>query len=251
LPDSVQGRIDVVFAMMDEPQAAANLARLSSLLPNNANLIVIRNTRGFAPVLLAAQQAMQSDCFFLVDADAHILDSFQFVPPAELSSYTCCIYRAVNPVNGLSYGHGGVKAYRRKALFETIGSGVKSYAGGLERLLDILDFPSGGSRHFLAAQANIHEFNTSPLHAWRSAFREVAKLRYISRQTASRSTVVRFEEWIYAWKNKGEDQRFGEDTIQGARHGDCFGGVADEEAILLINDYSFLGRRYDDARRRL
>ena len=234
--------VDVLFASVDEPCAEVNLARVKRRLPPGSRLVEIRNTKGFANVLLAAEAALRADHFFLVDADAHVLDSFQFVIPPEAARRTCCIYRAVNPINDLVYGHGGIKVYDRKAIFSWLHPGSTR---SLERddldILDVLDFPSGGSRLFLRQAANVHQFATSPGMAWRGAFREAAKLCYLARLEAFAAQRRQIDAWIRGWLFRGATREHGLASMRGAAAGHRFGMSATRDEILLVNDYGFLG----------
>jgi len=237
--------VEVLFASVDEPNAKANLDRIRQRVPAGSRIVEITNVKGFANVLIAAESSLSAKHFFLVDADAHVLDAFRFVMPEESKHYTCCIYRALNPINDLAYGHGGIKVYDRHAIFSFLHDveqpGVLS--DSLEAL-NLLDFPCGGSRCFLEQTANIHQFNSSFPMTWRSAFRESAKLRYLTRLQAFGSRRSEIDSWRHGWLSRGATRQYGLAALQGAAAGDHFGGHANSNEILLVNDYNFLAEQF-------
>lgn len=216
---------DIFFISYNEPYAYFNWTRLKE------KFIFAKRINGVTGIhrahQAAAAQAMTS-MFYVVDADAHILDSFNFnykVPKDDTD--VTHVFISVNPVNDLTYGYGAVK------LLPT--SLVRSMS------TTTLDMTLGISSKFKVVNeiSNITMFNTDPYSTWRSAFRESVKLTLkYDLESASR---------LYDWMYKGADQQYGKFSIEGAVAGNTFAkDNKDNESMLLkINDFEFLKQEYD------
>jgi hypothetical protein len=73
------------------------------------------------------------------------------------------IFHAKNPVNGLEYGHQAMIAYNKKLVLENAGHG--------------LDFTLDSPHEVVPILSGTAWYADSPWMAWRTAFREVLKLR--------------------------------------------------------------------------
>jgi hypothetical protein len=105
------------------------------------------------------------------------------------------------------------------------------------------DMTTSISPHFIAVEevANITAFNTNPFEAWRSAFRECAKL---SSKTISRQNDEETESRLQVWCTVGEDTPYGTYAIAGARSGREF-GISNMADISLINNFQWLEEQFD------
>ena len=171
--------------------------------------------------------------FYVVDADAWILDNFKFEVKREALDYTITyVYNSFNPVNNLVYGYGGVKLLPRQ----------------LTTNMDIsnTDMTTSISKRFKAMTevSNITAFNTDPLSTWRSAFRECAKLasRVIDGQF-DQETEDRLKTWRYNLSN----QLYAEYARGGASAGEWFGKTYKNDPAMLskINNYDWLAAEYE------
>jgi hypothetical protein len=102
--------------------------------------------------------------YFIVDGDFEL--AIRFDPGAQQpldSGVAMRVWAAVNAVNGLVYGYGGLKLCRKDAIRE-LGSSVDVLAA----------IP--GRTEFVSDLAGRTRFNQSPLHAWKAGFRECAML---------------------------------------------------------------------------
>jgi len=87
--------------------------------------------------------------------------------------------------------------------------------------------------------SNITAFNTDSFSAWRSGFRECAKL---ASQTIDRQCDSETLERLEIWCNQGVNRPFGIDTIKGAKEGKKFGEENKDNPSELqkINDFEWL-----------
>jgi len=207
---------DIVFISYDEINADANYARLKERFPLAKR---VHGVDGIHNAHIAAAKKAFTKMFWVVDADAIILDDFNF--DYEVTKWdldVVHVWRSRNPVNGLEYGYGGVK------LFPKILT--------INMRTDTVDMTTTISSKFKAMPtvSNITAFNTDPFTTWRSAFRECCKLVLINNE----ESLVRLDRWCTI----GSDLN----AINGAKAGKIYGekNSSDMEALAKINDFTWL-----------
>lgn len=219
---------DIIFMSYDEPNADENFARLKE------RFVIAKRVHGVEGIdraHAAAAKKSITKMFWVVDADACILDSFEF----DYTSYdydptTVHVWHSKNPVNGLEYGYGGVKLFS-KDMFTNIDNSM-------------LDFTTGVSTNVrvVPVVSNITKFNTSEFSAWRAGFRECVKLssKLIKNQKSEET-----EERLHVWCTIG-DGDFGEYAVRGANEGAQYGKeyFNQPEALNMINDFGWLKIRF-------
>jgi hypothetical protein len=222
----------VVFLSYDEEGADANYEKLRAKIPRIQR---VHNVKGiFEAHMAAAQYAKQSNSsmFYVVDADADILPTFDFnYRPHSLDLQSVIVWHSRNPVNGLEYGYGGVKLFPTDLLLNYKGSPI--------------DFTTSVSNSFKVINevSNITRFNTDPYSAWRSGFRECVKLasKLIPNQDNTET-----EHRLNAWCTLGAETLFGDFAVMGAIEGAEFGKlyINQSEMLGLINDFDWLEQRF-------
>ena len=223
---------DIVFISNGETNADANYELLKKKNPNAKR---VDRVKGIHQAHIAAANLCETEMFWVVDADAEILDTFNF--DYQIAQYdidgrsTVYVWRSYNPVNSLVYGYGGVKLLPTE----------------LTRNVDVnsADMTTSISKNFKAIpeMSNKTAFNTDEYSAWRSGFRECAKLasRSIDRQV-DEETQFRLD----AWCTKGSDKPFGKYAIAGAVAGKLYGETYKDDADSLkkINDFNWLYEQF-------
>jgi hypothetical protein len=231
---SIPKLYDIVFISYNEPSAEKNWNCLKSRFPDTKR---VSGVKGIHQAHIEAAKLVSTDMFWVVDADAKIDKSFLFnyqVPRWEKD--TVHVWRSKNPVNDLIYGYGGVKLLPRKLTLNMDTSKP--------------DMTTSISSKFKAVQqlSNTTAFNTDSFSAWRSGFRECAKLasRVIDRQKNNET-----QERLDVWCTVGEDKPFGSDAIQGAIAGRRFGeeNKNNPQELKKINDFEWLKAQYDNLAR--
>ncbi len=223
---------DIVFLSYDESYADENFAKLKLRFPRAKR---VHGVKGFFNAHLAAAKLSTSNMVYIVDADAEILPAFEFdyrVKCADIHSVH--VWHSRNPVNGLEYGYGGVKLFPTHLLLSYKGSPV-DFTTSVSKSLKVMEEVS-----------NITKFNTDPFSAWRSGFRECAKLasKIIHNQNNAET-----EKRLDVWCNVGEETEFGDFAVMGAREGREFGlKFANQPDMLgLINDFEWLEKRFSES----
>ena len=222
---------DIVFISYQEPNADENYDKLLKRFPLAKR---IDGVKGIHKAHIAAAKKWFTKMFWIVDGDAHIVDSFNFdyeVPKHQLDHVH--VWRARNSVNALVYGYGGVKLFPRRM---TINMDVNKP-----------DMTTSISGKFKAIQelANITVFNTDPFNTWKGAFRECVKLSslVIDRQK-DEETFKR----LHTWCTRGKTKPFGEYAIQGALAGKAYGEENRNlpKNLQKINDFDWLLERFNE-----
>lgn len=222
---------DIVFLSYDEPYANENFEKLSTRFPRAKRS---HGVKGILAAHLAASRKTTTDMFYVVDADAEIVPGFNFdYQPHSLDRLSVHVWYSKNPVNGLEYGYGGVKLFPKQLLI-----GYKDTP---------VDFTTSVSKSLKVVPeiSNITKFNTDPFSAWRSGFRECAKLasKIIHNQDNTDT-----EKRLDVWCSVGEDAEFGDFAMMGAREGREFGlAYADKPELGLINDFAWLEKKFTES----
>jgi hypothetical protein len=155
--------LDIVFISNGEPNAEVNWKRLS-LLPKKNRTVRVDNINGRAAAYHAAAQASTTPWFFAVFAKLAVDIDFDFEwQPDRMQQAKHYIFHAKNPVNGLVYGHQAMIAYNRQLVLDNPGVG--------------LDFTLDSPHEVVPILSGIAYYNTSAWLCWRTAFREVLKLK--------------------------------------------------------------------------
>ena len=234
----------IVFISYNEPEADKNWADLKNRFPSavrihgvkgihNAHKQAAERLDTYLQSMLSITnnqtQQIKNGHFWVVDGDSIISNDFNFEPPDEIWPNAVYVYRAQNPVNGLSYGYGGIKLLPIK---ET---------ANME--LDNIDMTTAISKNFFVVDqvASITNFNTDPFNAWKSAFRECVKL---SSKIINGQIDAETEKRLDTWCNVYTDDTIPNVvwTLEGARDGRVYGANNKDnpKALKLINDFKWL-----------
>lgn len=221
---------DIVFISYQEPNADENYNNLVNRFPLAKR---IHGIKGIHQAHIAAAKKCLTKMFWVVDGDAQVLEDFNFdynVTDQYLEHVH--VWRSVNPINGLTYGYGGIKLLPRKLT--------------INMDLSKPDMTTSISRHFVPIPkiSNITAFNTDPFNTWKSAFRECVKLssKVIDRQKSNET-----DERLNVWKTIGKDKPYGDYAIRGANDGFNYGtqNKNNIDALKKINDFTWLKEKFD------
>jgi hypothetical protein len=223
---------DIVFISYNEPNADKNWELLKHRFPRAQR---VHGIKGIHQAHIEAAKLCTTPMFYVVDGDAVIKDTFNFDYYVNESDYDVVhVWRSENKVKGLEYGYGGIKLLPRQ---KTINMDISRP-----------DMTTSISHRFKPVKevANITEFNTDPFNAWKSAFRECAKLssKVIDRQKDD-ETNIRLDVWT---SDVGKNEPFGNYVTAGAKSGRLYGETnrGNLDALKLINDFEWLRIRFNN-----
>jgi len=224
---------DIIFISYNEPNATENLKLLRERFPLTKHVF---NVKGIHQAHVEAAKRSFFEMFWVVDADAVILDDFKFdyEPPDHQRDHVH-VWRSRNPINGLEYGYGGVKLLPKKLT--------------LEMDLTKPDMTTSISPYFIPMEAvsNITAFNTDPFNTWKSAFRECCKLasRTIEGQVDT-ETSARLKVWCSLNDNAPDGYYAYLGALSGRDYGEKNAGNI--PALRMINDFDWLKNQFEQIR---
>ncbi len=80
--------------------------------------IRIDGIKGICNAYREAAIATASEYLYIVDADSLVIFDFLFDFDPTIYNFSTFVFQARNPVNGLEYGYGGIKLYKRCDLLD-------------------------------------------------------------------------------------------------------------------------------------
>jgi hypothetical protein len=189
--------LDIVFISNGESNADSNWQRLENriiewLEPNRLHRV--DGINGRAAAYHAAACVSTTPWFFAVFAKLEIDFDFDWAwQPDRMQQPKHYIFHALNPVNGLIYGHQAMIAYNKKLTLSNTGQGLDFTLDSLHEVVPVL---SGVAR-----------YNITPWTAWRTAFREALKLRA---NLPDIDSEYRLDQWLSTgWLDNGNWSKYG------------------------------------------
>jgi hypothetical protein len=155
--------LDIVFIDNGEPNAEYHWLQLPQTTITN-QIHRSSGVRGRVAAYHAAAKLSTTPWFFAVFAKLSVHGSFDWAwQPDRMQEPKHYIFHARNPVNGLEYGHQAMIAYNRELVLANTGTG--------------LDFTLDSAHEVVPVLSGTAYYTDSAWMAWRTAFREVLKLR--------------------------------------------------------------------------
>ena len=157
--------LDIVFISNGERNAHDNWVLLVNHTGYRPNRVVqVSGVNGRVAAYHAAAEASQTPWFFAVFAKLEVDARFDWSwQPDRMQQPKHYIFQAENPVNGLVYGHQAMIAYNRQLVLDNAGQG--------------LDFTLDSAHEVVPILSGVARYADTPWVAWRTAFREVLKLK--------------------------------------------------------------------------
>ncbi len=218
--------LDIVFLSNGETGADENYEHLLKVTKGLRNRVVrVDGINGRAAAYHAAAEASNTPWMFTVFAKLKVSAKFDWNwQPDRMQIPKHYIFQAKNPVNGLVYGHQAMIAYNKKLTLANEGKG--------------LDFTLDDEHEVVELLSGTAMYNTDSFSTWRTAFREVLKLK------AEDSDIARAR--LDAWLNKAEGD-FAQYSIKGAVDADEFYDEVDGDFNELKKSYewAWLRERFD------
>ena len=223
---------DIIFISYYEDNAEKNLNAIRQRFPLVKH---VSGVKGIHQAHIVAAKRSFTPMFWVIDADAIILDSFNFNYQVTKEEHDIVhVWRSRNPVNNLEYGYGGVKLLP-KNLTINMNTSNTDMTTSISPRFKVVDEVS-----------NITAFNTDAFATWRSAFRECCKLssRSISGQV-NEETNSRLTTWCTVASGD-----YAEYAVKGALAGKTYGqeNAGNTPALSLINDFDWLMSQFQQSR---
>ena len=183
--------MDIVFISYDEPGADLRFKKLQSKFPRAK---WCKNVMGQTLAYMTAALMSETAYFFAVFPKIDIVDDFKFdFQPDRLKNTCHYIFDCYNEVIDCTYGHDGVILYNKQLVMETTKPG--------------LDFTLSQPVKTIPILSAVNKLDETPLLAWRTAFREIIKLK-LQKPTVENN--YRIKKWLTMgtgknaeWVNKG------------------------------------------------
>jgi hypothetical protein len=193
--------LDIVFISNGEKEAAANLNHLQWVVEQDHNNRIhhVSGINGRVAAYHTAAQESRTPWFFAVFAKLEVSDKFDWTwQPDRMQQAKHYIFHAHNPVNGLVYGHQAMIAYNKRLVLENTGAG--------------LDFTLDQPHEVVPIISGTANYHAKPWMCWRTAFREVLKLRASLPDVESEH---RLNRWLTVDSTEGQWSRKGaEDAVE-------------------------------------
>jgi hypothetical protein len=175
--------MDIVFISYDEPGANDRFQKLKSKYPRAK---WCKNIQGQTKAYQTAADMSETDYFFAVFPKIDVVDDFKFnFQPDRLKNPSHYIFDCYNAVIDCTYGHDGIILYNKKLVLETSDPG--------------LDFTLSKPVTVVPILSALNKLEETPLLAWRTAFREVIKLK-LQKPTVENN--YRLKKWLTLGKGK-------------------------------------------------
>lgn len=218
--------LDIVFLSNGEINADENYEHLLYVTRGLKNRIVrVDGINGRVSAYHATALASNTSWAFTVFAKIKVDNKFDWGwQPDRLQRPKHYIFTALNPLNGLEYGHQAVIAYNKKLVLNNFGEG--------------LDFTLDDPHESVDMLSGVAHFNTDPYSTWRTAFREVLKLK----SDYSDISAERLRIWLDI-----ANGQYGEDCLRGAhdavKYYESVGG--DMDKLKLSYEWEWLKKYYN------
>ena len=224
--------IDIVYISNGEPDEEKWYDTLCYVSNSTGSEIKwIRGVNGRTAAYQAAARASTTPWFFAVFAKIEVDVHFPWRDwmPDYWQEPKHYIFNARNPVNGLEYGHQGVIAYNKRLVLENNDPGI--------------DFTLSQPHESVPILSGTAHFNQDPWMTWRTAFREVIKLKHFDATAPTLENTHRLDVWCTQAQGNYSDY-----CLQGAQDAVKYYNEVngDYELLKLSFEWEWLRKRYEN-----
>ena len=245
--------LDVFFLSYHEPFADDNFQKLLKFAPLAKR---VNGVKGFYAAHRRCAELSMTNNFYVVDADAIIVDefNFNFTPSknkqiwGQSESDLMYIWNSQNPINDLVYGYGGVKLIPKVPLLKSTDQNQIDFTTGTNIKIKVENSIS-----------NITAFNYDEFSTWRAALRECVKLstNLTNKQLTNETTLTQedidkvlesTEHRLNIWCTTGANRQFGQYAIDGANYGKLYGQkhINNLSELSKINDLEWIKNEFHE-----
>ena len=235
--------LDVVFLSYKEPNKEQNWADLRAKCPWAKR---VDGVEGSDAAHKAAGEASSTERFILVDGD-NIVDASLFDQQINIESMppdAVIRWQALNSINGLKYGNGGVSSWTRKFVSE-----MKTHENSEGDDQSLIEFCFHDQYVAVQECFSTSVINTTDKQAWMAGFREGVKM---SLNQGARVSPANFLKDIWRpnlrnlciWMSVGADVKNGIWSMYGASQG-CTWTTLSEWDHAQTRDFNQLDQIWD------
>jgi hypothetical protein len=232
---------DIVFLSYDEPNADLHYADLCNKVPWAKR---VHGIKGSDAAHKAAAELSETDWVITVDADNIVNPKF-FNLDIDLDNSDIQVYSwlARNTLNGLQYGNGGLKIWKKDFLL-----GMKTHENSNSERAQVDFCWEDGYIQFKDCFSDIH-ITSSPFQAWRAGFREGVKMTLHDGVKVPSQEIKKQVWWhnihrLRMWSTVGMHEENGKYTILGARMGTWMTNCTDWNYVG-VRDFEMLRNIYE------
>lgn len=234
--------LDCVFISYDEPNAEKNYVDLCNKAPWTER---VHGVKGSDECHKAAANLAQTEWFITVDAD-NIIDQKFFELSIEVPNGAQAFsWPGVNVINGLRYGNGSLKVWRKDFVLE-----MKSHEAA-DKNKNQVDFCFEDAYRPMVDSYSMTYPNSSPYHAWRAGFREGVKMSLVDGVRPDEPMLAKLhwhnQHRLQVWASVGSHVDYGLWAILGARHG-CYMTNCTDWNYVDVRDFDKLAKIFEEVR---
>jgi hypothetical protein len=226
--------LDIVYISNGEPDEERFYRNLEDDVYGNpfrdsrGRIKWVRGVNGRVAAYQAAARQSSTNWFFAVFAKLEVDGVDWTWQPDYWQQPKHYIFNARNPVNGLEYGHMGMIAYNKRLVLANNSPGI--------------DFTLSQPHESVPILSGIAHFNQDAWTTWRTAFREVLKLRLFMATQPTVETQHRLATWLSTAQGNYSNY-----CLAGARDAvDYYESVGgDVYKLQLSFEWQWLRARYD------
>jgi uncharacterized protein YfaT (DUF1175 family) len=221
--------LDIIFFSNGEACAEENFEHLLKVVKGLPNSVVgVKGIQGRVASQHHAAQMSNTPWYFLINSKLKVNENFDFSwQPDRLQIPKHYIFLATNPVNGLEYGHQATVANNKKLTLNTLVKG--------------LDFTLDSEHEVVNINSGTSTFNCSEWDTWRTAFREVIKIKHYASTMNDLDAKYRLQRWLNV-----ADGNFADWCLKGAeeavKYYESVNG--DFEKLKLTYDWEWIDSYY-------
>ncbi len=220
--------LDIIYISNGEPDEQRWFDHTEYM--SNRTVKWSRGVNGRTAAYQAAARLSDTPWFFMVFAKLEVLGgNFDWHwQPDYFQGPKHYIFNAKNPVNGLEYGHMGMIAFNKNLVLSNNNPGI--------------DFTLSQPHESVPTLSGIAHFNQDAWMTWRTAFREVLKLKHFITIAPTLETEHRLNTWLTVAQGD-----YAKHCLAGARDAvEYYDEVAgDYELLKLSFDWAWLQERFN------
>ena len=232
---------DIIFLSYDEPNADLHYADLCNKAPWAKR---VHGVKGSDHAHKAAAELSETEWFITVDAD-NIVDPKFFDLDIDINHPTIQVYGwcARNVINGLRYGNGGIKVWKRDFVLN-----MQTHENSTSDRGQVDFCWEDGYRNFPVVYSD-SIITGSPFQAWRAGFRDGVKMTLKDGIKVPPQEIAQQIWWhnihrLRMWSTVGAHEENGLYAILGARMGTWMTNCTDWNYVD-VRDFEILKNIYE------